>query len=297
MLAGEAPGDPLHFRMRLRLSDPVFQASHYQKPIGVVVDLFRPERQRSPQLGLKPIIQAGRRNAYHRIWLAIHSNLLADDPAVGVEVSIPKAVAQYYDALFANLALFRQETAANKHWVPGHTKKAGRIVHAVDLFGSFRSGDVKGSPCPCLDVLERLAASLPYQIIGYRRAAAPIRSHCPDHHQLLRFRIGHGFEQSGVNYAEDSRGRADAQRQRQHGHRGEAWVLQQRPCAVAQVPPQVSKHGSSPFFDNAKCRANSQFAQALTFGHSGVPGQTDTLPYIEPSRVPILSMLLIVVVA
>src|SRR5262249_61838203 len=112
MLDGEAPGDPPHFRMRLRLSDPVFQASHYQNPIGVVGDLFRPESQRNPQLGLKPIIQAGRRNAYHRIGLAIHPNLLTDDPAVGVEVSIPTAMAQYYDALFANLALFRQETTA-----------------------------------------------------------------------------------------------------------------------------------------------------------------------------------------
>src|SRR5262245_24996369 len=222
MLAGQAPGDLLHFRMRLRLSDPVFQASHYQKTFGVVIDLFRPERQRNPQLGLKPIIQAGRRNAYHRIWLAIHSNLLADDPAVGVEVSIPKAVAQYYDALFANLALFRQETAANKHWVSGHTKEVKRIEHAVDLFRSFRSGDVKGPSCPCLDVLESLAASLPFQIIAYRGAAAPIRSHCPDHHQLVRLRIWHRLEQRGVNYAEDSRGRADPDRDRQHGHRGEA---------------------------------------------------------------------------
>src|SRR5215475_228354 len=281
MLAGEAPGDPLHFRMRLRLSDPVFQASHYQNPIGDVVDLFRPERQRNPQLGLKPIIQAGRRNAYHSIWLAIHSNLLADDPAVGVEVSIPKAVAQYYDALFANLALFRQETAAYKHWVPGHTKKAGRIVPALDLFGSLRSGDVKGSPCPCLDVLERLAASLPFQIIGHRRAAAPIRSHCPDHHQLVRFRIGDGFEQRGVNYAEDSRGRSDPERKRQHGHRSEAWVLQQRPGAVAKVPPQVSKHSSSPFFDNAKCRANWQFAQVLPSERMGNLGKLPVCPTLN----------------
>src|SRR5262245_8574439 len=218
MLAGEAPGDPLHFRMRLRLSDPVFQTTHYQKPFGVVIDLFRPERQRNPQLGLKPIIQAGRRNAYYRIWLAIHSNLLADDPAVGVEVSIPKAVAQYHDALFANLALFRQETAAHKHWVSGHTKEVGRIEHAVDLFGSFRSGDIKGAAVPCFQVLKRLAASLPFQIIGYRRAAAPIRSHCPDHHQLVRLRIWHRLEQRGVNYAEDSRGRADPERERQYRH-------------------------------------------------------------------------------
>src|SRR5262245_50030053 len=246
MLAGQAPGDLLHFRMRLRLSDPVFQASHYQKTFGVVIDLFRPERQRNPQLGLKPIIQAGRRNAYHRIWLAIHSNLLADDPAVGVEVSIPKAVAQYYDALFANLALFRQETAAYKHWVTGHTKKAGRIDNAGDLFGSFRSGDVIGSPCPCFEVLERLAASLPFQIIGHRRVAPTIRRHCPDHHQLVRFRIGHGFEQRGVNYAEDSRGRADPERERQYRHYTEAAVLRQHSHAITQVLNYLSQHFSSP---------------------------------------------------
>src|SRR6266508_6370390 len=161
MLAGEAPGDPLHFRMRLRLSDPVFQASHYQKPIGVVVDLFRSERQRDPQLRLKPVIQAGRRNSDHRVWLAIHSDLLADDLAVGAEMLIPQPVAQYYDALFAHLALFRQETAAQEHRVPGHTKKVGSIKHAVDLFGPLRGGDIKGAAVPSLQVLKRLAASLP----------------------------------------------------------------------------------------------------------------------------------------
>src|SRR5262249_59062963 len=96
-----------------------------------VVDLFRPECQRDPQLRLKPIIQAWRRDSDHRIRFAIHPNLLAYDLAVGLEMLAPEAVAQYYDAIFAYFALFLQDTAAYKHRVPGHTKKARRIEHAV----------------------------------------------------------------------------------------------------------------------------------------------------------------------
>jgi hypothetical protein len=86
---------------------------------------------------------------------------------------------------------------------------------------------------------------------------------------LVGLRIWHRLEQRGVDHAENGRGRADAQAERQHGYRREAWDFQQRPSAVAQIPPQVSNHVSSPFSTRPYVGQTGswRFAQAPTFGH------------------------------
>ena len=54
-----------------------------------------------------------------------------------------------------------------------------------------------------------------------------------DRHQALRVGIRQPLEQDGIDRAEDGRGGADAERQRQDGERGEAGVLPQPPGGVA----------------------------------------------------------------
>ena len=59
----------------------------------------------------------------------------------------------------------------------------------------------------------------------------------PDHDQLIRVRVFQWTQQHKVDDAEDGRVRSDSQRQRQYGHQGNGWTLQQHPRAVAHVLP------------------------------------------------------------
>ncbi len=47
---GQLAGDLSHLRIRLFLRDSVFQASHRQEEMSLVIDLLRSEGQRNPQL-------------------------------------------------------------------------------------------------------------------------------------------------------------------------------------------------------------------------------------------------------
>jgi hypothetical protein len=53
--------------------------------------------------------------------------------------------------------------------------------------------------------------------------------------ELLRMGIGQWFQEHGINDAENSRVRADAESQREDGHGGEAGILTQHAECVALV--------------------------------------------------------------
>ncbi len=75
-----------------------------------MINLFRLEGQRYNQLAPQPVGRACRHHADHRVRLAIHANLLADDVALSAQ-PLPKAVHKNDDMIFAGLAFFRQEVA------------------------------------------------------------------------------------------------------------------------------------------------------------------------------------------
>ena len=57
----------------------------------------------------------------------------------------------------------------------------------------------------------------------------------PQHHQPLRFRERQRREQQRIDDAEDGGVGADAQRQRDHGDRSEAWTRDEKSHAVGEV--------------------------------------------------------------
>src|SRR5206468_2889576 len=61
------------------------------------------------------------------------------------------------------------------------------------------------------------------------------RAALPEGHQPVRFRIRQRLEQHAIDDAEDRRVRPDAEREREHGHGGEAGDFQQLTNGVAKV--------------------------------------------------------------
>ena len=64
----------------------------------------------------------------------------------------------------------------------------------------------------------------------------------PDPHELVGVRIRQRLDQHGVDDAEDRRGRADAERQREDRSDGEGWLLPQHARGIPQVHPDIAEH-------------------------------------------------------
>src|ERR1035441_4574837 len=145
----------------------------------VVVDLIGLESQRHGELGRKPVGLARSQYPYHRVWLAVHPDLLPDDVAVGTEM-FPEPMGKDYLVLLARLSLFRQKIAPQKKSVARRAEKSRRVGSPIDLFRLLGCGEVEAGASPGVDVHESLVLPLPLEIVARRSgvpAALDLRPH------------------------------------------------------------------------------------------------------------------------
>ena len=145
-----------------------------------------------------------------------------------------------HDDLIASRRLFvRRESLANDRVHTQHFEKIRRDTHTDNTHGFIRAGQVhpvrqpKHGQC-----LERPALCLPIRVVGgrgYALVVALSRVALPHGHEPFGFREWQRLQQHPADDAENRGVCADAQCERQHGHRGEAGVFDQLASSVAEV--------------------------------------------------------------
>ena len=129
----------------------------------------------------------------------------------------PELVTQDGDIRAAILVLIATETSAEKRFHAIHAEVLGGNAQGADAFWRSRSRQAEAPARECGETLERLVVLVP-EIKSTRRKAvvirhlAALRARNLDH--ALGIRVGQRLEEHSVDHSEDSRVRADAERQR-----------------------------------------------------------------------------------
>ena len=127
-------------------------------------------------------------------------------------------------------------------------EKAGADLGGVNARRRAASRQVEAASVVIRSELPQgLVLILPIRVVSTARQLGPERGDdLGNPYQAVAARIGQGPQQDGVYHAEDGGVGADAQRQREHGHRGESRVSAQLAKPVAQVLNQCLHHGPTP---------------------------------------------------
>ncbi len=214
---------------------------------AAVSELAAVETQRRDQLDLGRDVDKAESRGHDADDLrraAIHRHDAADDRFVAAELPLPIGIGE--DRRIGAVGLrrgfgFREQTAERR-------LNADRLEHAVrnsERAGLLRIADTRhaaaaGPPDP--EVLER-AVLVAVGEVHRRRHGEPLGVDSgrpvPEAHELVGIRIGQRLDQHRVDDAEDRRRCADAEREREHGGRGERGPAVQ----PAQRPPEVAAEG------------------------------------------------------
>src|SRR5262245_7947764 len=212
---------------------------------------FSAHEQRRPDIGRleSETDEITRRHADDREALAVKAQRPAHDLRVACEMSLPEVVAQDHDGILPRRAVlfrcessteaearsqFRKEVVGNEHY-ENPLRFRRLIVQQEDI--TVR-GDQSG-----------VGPGVVTEVNVVREGIAPLAPwfRSPVFETNYRVRV---FDlqraQEDVEDGKDGCVDADAQRQREHDHGGEAGPLAQRSQAIAQVLPKVRSHIAPP---------------------------------------------------
>ena len=207
------------------------------------------KRQRNPKLKPFWILKARRKYAHDGVTLLVQRDRPAQHVRVAAKSALPEAVSENGRPGAVRRVLFPGEVASHGRPDAEQWKKIRRHCAGHDSFR--RSGPCESHVAATVggDARRRLALGFDFNERGAaNEGAGAARPVCAQLHQLAGFGIGQRPEQDGIDHAEDGGVRADAQREREHGDRGEAGILQQQTEGVAKIVKH-SKEGESEFRD------------------------------------------------
>ena len=168
-------------------------------------------------------------------------NRAADDLLIGVEPAYPQAVRDHGDWSHAGFLVFRKEASPFKGLNFQNGKEVGRNGSTRDQLRLVASRKDKAfAPITTRDGFEALALLFPFDELrpGHRRCAFTSPS-LPNLDHPIRLLNRQWSKQYPVHNAENRGVGSDAQREGEHGHRGEAGVLQQLAEGVAKIVKHV----------------------------------------------------------
>src|SRR5207247_4668728 len=178
---------------------------------------------------------------------------LAQDAFIGPEPPLPKLRTQDCHRCSAGSIIVGYKIAPAKRPDPDRGEKIRPNDLPLEPFRFGRAAKIE-TLLPALrrHGFERCALAAPISKIEIRSILqTPARIPFLNYYQPFRILVGKRAEQNRVDDAEDRRVRSDAQRQRQHDHRGEAGVLQQLAEGELEIihvamPPldQLALHGA-----------------------------------------------------
>ena len=154
---------------------------------------------------------------------AIELHHPACDSVVGAKLSLPQSVAQQDDFFAAGSVLVGSEISAAHRLDAQRGQERGgdargadplRLVATRQVVGgiSEEGRDMRERVAPCVQVIKIPAGKLP-PVLPFNK------------HQPFRISERQRAEQHRVEHVEHGGVRPDAQRQREHGHDGEAGIL------------------------------------------------------------------------
>jgi hypothetical protein len=190
-------------------------------------------------------LKAARQHAGDRVRCGIQRDVPSGYIRARTECASPQRVADEANGLGAGPVLLRQERAAYRRAHAQHIEEIPRNARRGKLLRIAQAGQVEvlvgerrepgkravlfAQECRARK-RKRLDRS---RRIGLRRI---------DQHQPLGMRVRQRPQQQRVGHAENRRVRADAQRQRDDGHQGEARALREHPDGVAEVSHYFHAH-------------------------------------------------------
>src|SRR5439155_7007449 len=132
------------------------------------------------------------------------------------------------------LAIFLGEKrAAQQRGTTQHRKQTGGSMHSRYFHNLIAQDELEVAAVPAGadgHFGKHRILSAPVQVVWATDALLlnpALCSSLPQSHQSIRLRVGQRLEQYFIDDAKDRRVRSDAEREREHGHGGEAGILQQ----------------------------------------------------------------------
>jgi len=230
--------DPVHFLPGLRERNVRLEASQHQQglPGGIARKVQHAGRVeiRAPV----ELVSVGH-DADDGAATFVEADALADHGGPATELAQPQVVAEEHNVVLAGLVFPRLEIPPEGGSCLQDAEIGRRDALREDAPGLALAGEIVGPVNPGGERGESPGLAGPREKIGRRGARlGAARRPQAQHHQLGRAGIVQRTQQHAVDHAEDGRGGADAEGQREDGDDGEAGMLAQHPQAETQVTAQ-----------------------------------------------------------
>ena len=133
----------------------------------------------------------------------------ADEPAVAGEPFHPELVGEDDDLVPAGRPFLAREVASELESVPHHRQEPRRVVDGGHLLRALAAREVHATAAERVQTLEGGRLLLPFEKVRRGGDVAVALDARPDHHELIRLRIGQRRQQRGVHDAENRGVRRD----------------------------------------------------------------------------------------
>src|SRR2546426_8831867 len=152
---------------------------------------------------------------------------------------LPKPMREDDDFVLARLVLAWRERAPEQRPRPEDVETVGRHPQAIDVLRLAYAREIQVGADERSETVECDALLFPVdEHAGRNRVLFAWGGRFPHLHELARLVVMERFQQHTIDDAKDGRVRPDAEREREHGHGGEAGGLQQ----VAEGTAKIVKH-------------------------------------------------------
>src|SRR5438552_7777619 len=252
MILCPSGGERIHFGLRLAQTGFTFQASDHRQtalvarlPVRPAAPVIRRAKaQRHPNVRAtgkrkerRPLRSARKvkirwKDSDHRAPLAIDGNGLPQQRGIAAEPALPKSVADQRNRRPAGRLLIGGKSPTQQRRHAEGLEEPGGYTCRTDTLGIATVRKIGGAWTEGGDFREAPALVTPLGHVGvggWKRGQARFEAWIvrPDDDQAIRIRKRQRTQQRGVNQTEDGRAGPEAERKCEHGHAGEAGVLQQ----------------------------------------------------------------------
>ena len=194
----------------------------------------RPDRQ--PEVCPARKRKTRRHDTDHDVRTSVEGDRMVHHSSVSAKPALPKSVAQKHKARRARLVVGIVEKPSEGRFRAQRGQGVRRDANTGQAIRLAFAREIVTSPIVNADVIEdRLLRPPIAEVRVGDRHSREIRAAFAQPDESFGFRVRQGTEQHGIHDAEDRRVRSDAQRESEHGHGGEAGILQELAQGVAKV--------------------------------------------------------------
>jgi hypothetical protein len=173
------------------------------------------------------MVEARRQHADDGVVVVVDAHGAADRGAVAPEAALPESVADEADGRDARRFVGWRERSTDERLDAEHGKEAARHAPHLDALRLVDAGDVARHRLVAGDIGERSGVRAKIEELGERHRHLAVAEVRRDRDEPRRGVVPEWLEQDAVDDAEHRRVDGDAERQRQHGHDGEARAADQ----------------------------------------------------------------------